>query len=96
MERVTLKWPLAGALIGALGWFVPDLFIIGAITNDAPLSPKWFLALRIFCPPTIFLRGFWLTLAVNCLLYAVVMFAIRFVFLWYRRIRNVNTGSANS
>ena len=94
MEHVSLKWPFTGALIGALGWLVPCFFIIGAITNDAPLSSEWSLALRVFCPPAIFLRGFWLTLAVNCLLYALVMFAIRFTFLWLRRIRNLNTGLA--
>jgi hypothetical protein len=90
MRQVTLRWPLIGALVGALGWVVPCFFVLGAIENDAPVNPIWDLAMRVLCPTAIVLRGFWVVLVVNCFLYALLISGLRiaFFYLGHRRISN--------
>jgi hypothetical protein len=87
MKKVTFKWPLIGAALGALAW-LPLLYGIGAIENGAEVG-HW----KLLCAltPTVFLlKGFWWSLGSNCLLYAGVVTLLRFVWIRMRYLSNSN------
>ena len=84
MGRVTLRWPIAGAVLGALGNFVL-LLSLGAVINGVEVGRGWELAAAVACPAALFTRGFWWPLVLDCLLYALVITALRFTWIRLRR-----------
>ena len=80
MRRVTLRWLVAGAVLGALAFFTLMLCISALLSGVEFRHWHWIVA--VLCPPAIVLRGFWLLLGLNCALYAVVLAALRYA--WIR------------
>ena len=81
--RVMLRWPIAGALFGALG-SLNALIAIGAVMNGVPVSHKWEMFSAVLCPAAIVVRGFWPPLVLNCVFYAGMVWALRFAWVWCR------------
>jgi hypothetical protein len=70
-------WPLAGALLGALGWFSFIYFLMTSM-SQYEIAKGWKSVYIILCPAaTIPRAGAWSVLIANCLFYAVVFEGLR-------------------
>ena len=84
LRQLTIWWPLAGAALGALGDFAA-LMTLGAIINGVEVSRGWIVAVTVLCPTLLFSHGFWWwPLLLNCLIYALVVAALRLAWLRWR------------
>lgn len=83
MEKVTFKWPLIGAVLGLLG-FIPSLLELGAIINGVEVGHNLELVSDALCPAALLRLGFWWTLGLNCLLYALLTTFIRLAWIGLR------------
>ena len=86
MKRVTLKWPLAGVVLGALGYFAL-LLGLGAILNGADITNTLMFTLAALCPASLVhgVRNAWALLGINCAIYASVLTFLRFSWVRTRR-----------
>jgi hypothetical protein len=84
MGKISLGWPISGAVIGAVG-FAFDLFTLSAIMNGVDVGRGWVTLAAILCPWCLVLRNMWCILALNCILYALLFFGLRFS--WVRLSR---------
>lgn len=89
MRKVTFKWPLIGAVLGALGC-LPLLAGLGAIMNGVQVGHNWELLSAVLCPPALLLKGFWFPLGLNCVLYAFVVALLRFAWVHLPSSSNSN------
>jgi hypothetical protein len=72
MRRVTLKWPLTGALFGAVGWLCLIKLLATALSQEE-IRRGWKFVFIVLCPVAIAPGvGPWWLLALNCALYAIV------------------------
>jgi hypothetical protein len=69
MRNIPLGWTIAGAVVGALGWFY-NLMTLGAIINGVYVGHGWITLGIVFCPWFVPVRNLWVVLVLNCILYA--------------------------
>ncbi|HWB32565.1 MAG TPA: hypothetical protein VG714_05265 [Acidobacteriaceae bacterium] len=64
-------WIAAGIGVGLLG-DLSVLYVLGAVINGDPFPACWTIVSEVLCPAAIVLRGFFLTLAMNCVFFALI------------------------
>jgi uncharacterized membrane protein len=84
MKKVTFKWPLIGATLGILVC-LPLLLELGAIMNGDKVGHRWELVAAVLCPTALLSLGFWWTLGLNCVLYALAATVIRVAWITFRK-----------
>jgi hypothetical protein len=80
-RQITIRWPIAGAFFGALGWCIAAVFILGPIINGDEI-PRYWKFYFAFCPALLMPWGEWWPLVLNCVLYALVFTTLRLT--WIR------------
>lgn len=76
MSKVSIKWPIAGAMFGTFGWWLL-IYVQRADRHTLAFGRNWILPLSVLCPWG-YLSGYYdLWLPLNCVLYAFIFWIIR-------------------
>ncbi len=84
MEVVTLWWPIAGAVVGLFGG-LGLLLALGDLMNGIEVSRERELLIALVCPAVLMVRGFWRPVALNCVLYSLIVETVRFFWITLHR-----------